>query len=171
MIADIFRMNDHMCILCNRRNHRDNITLLNAHASKRKPACRDGCRISRLSGKNQHRNGIHPAAQDACDGICCPGSCRHTDSSHTVIHPCVCLRCHRTRLLMMLIGTVKLRMMTEGIIHMHGTAAGHCKHIPDSPLCNILSYIIRYFLFHYACFLPSHLFSHTINLPEAWIGI
>ena len=72
---------------------------------------------------------------------------------------------------MMLIGTVKLRMMTKGIIHMHGTAAGHCKYIPDSPLCNILSYIIRYFLFHYACFLPSHLFSHTINLPEAWIGI
>ena len=72
-----------------------------------------------------------------------------------------------TCLFMMLISTVQFRMMSKSIIHMHGTTACYGKHITDSPLCYMIRYIIRYFLFHYACFLPFHLFSQTINLPDA----
>ena len=164
-------MNDHMCIFGDRSDYRNNITLLNAHAAKRKSARRNCRGISRLPGKNKHRNRVHPGAQDTCDRICRARSCRHADSCHTVIHPRIRFCCHRTRLLMMLISAVQLRMMSKRIVHMHRTAASHGKHIPDAPLCNTISYIIRYFLLHSAYFLPSHLFSHTINLPDAWIGI
>ena len=42
----------------------------------------------------------------------------------------------------MLIGAVQLRMMAEGVVHVHGASARHGKHIPHAPFRYIIRYII-----------------------------
>ena len=62
-------------------------------------------------------------------------------------------------------------MMSKRIVQMHRAAARHGKYLADPFLCQTVRNIIRHFLLHILYFLPSHLFSQTMNFPEAWIGI
>ena len=68
---------------------------------------------------------------------------------------------------MMMIEAGQPRVMSQRIVQMHRTAARHRKYLADSFLCQTIRNIIRYFLLHILYFLPFHLFSQTMNFPEA----
>ena len=138
-------MNDHMCIFGDRSDYRNNITLLNAHAAKRKSARRNCRGISRLPGKNKHRNRVKPSSDHTRDCVCSARSCCDTDSCNAVMDSGIAFCCNGTCLLMMIIYTVKSRLMTKSIIKMHCTASSDHKYICNSILnkqfCNIVGYL------------------------------
>ncbi len=148
MVADRLRILHRHGIFRDRLYDGDDVALLDAAASKRQARVADRGRNTGLARENHERLGAHEAAENARHGVGRAGSCRHADRRHAVRDTRVGFRSHGAGLLMVIVGACKARMMAEGVIHVHGKAAGHREDVGDPVVRREIRNVIRNFLFH-----------------------
>ena len=160
MVADIHGVLYHGGIFAHDTRRLCDIEFLISHRPERfsRKACIISCRgiITNLTGYNEHGDGIQPSSQHAGQGIGPSGSCGHAEQSHAVCKTGIGLCRDGTGLLMMVVGAFQPRMMSEGIIQMHGSSAGHGETVRDPPLRQKIRYIIRKSYLH-TIFLPCNI--------------
>ena len=140
--TDSHRINHHLRVLCHARDRLCDVEFLIPHRTNTdsRPARRRV--VAHLSRQNQHRDRVEPSSDHSGDCIRSSRSRRHAEQTDFIVDSRIGFRCHRTRLLMMLIETGKSLLMSECIVQMHRASARHREHLIDSGIDNSLCDIV-----------------------------
>ena len=112
--------------------------LLLAHKAQRKSRAVNAGRISHLPRKHQHTR----------NSVCSARSCGNADSRHLATGSHITLRRHGARLLMLGVGHMELRIMTECVVHKHCTAADKAEYVVYPLVCKVIGYYVGNSFFH-----------------------
>ena len=87
-----------------------------------------------LAGDDEHGNGIGPGAEDAIERIDAAGTGRNVDDAGAACDAGVGLGGHRGSLLVMIADVLDARLVANGVIEVHGSAAGDEKDVAHAPI-------------------------------------
>ena len=152
-VADAVRVGQHLRILRHAVDGLRDIELLVAHRAEAGavllfcPA--RGVVIADLTGDDQHRDGVEPGTEHAGDGIGTARAGGHAEKRRPVVDAGVALRGHRAGLLVVLVERVHALLVAEGVVQMHGTAAGHTEVLGDAVGDEGFGNVVRKLDFHY----------------------
>ena len=104
--------------------------------------------VAYLPADDEHGDGIQPGAQNARNGVCSAGACRHADERGTVVEASISLRGDRRGLFVMIIVAFEACLVAERIVEMHGTPADYGKAICNSVIDEEVRYIVGEANFH-----------------------
>jgi hypothetical protein len=127
--ADVGRVHHRLGELGQGRHHRDDVDLLQAHLAHAAVALEVGA--LGLAGDEQAGRGVEPRAGQAGDGVgpARPGG--EEGATQAAAHLGVGFRRHGAGLLVQVRHALDAGMVEEGIVEVHGPAAGHHEHVAD----------------------------------------
>ena len=134
MIADRLGLGDRLRILRDARDHADDVRLLIAELPQlADQSVRQEQRLAlHLPGNHQHRNRVRPCAEHAIQRVDPAGTAGHVEHPDLIADARIAFRGDGARLLMVAANVVEPRTAPDGVIQVHGTAAGDHEDMADS---------------------------------------
>ena len=143
VIGDRFRVADEDGVLRDALHHADDVDFLIAELTQVRQAIGGHAGLAlHLSGEDQHRDRVGPRAEDAIQRVDAAGSSGDIQDAWSVRDAGIAFRSHGGRLLMMGADVMEPGG-ADGVVEVHGAAAGDQKNVTRAPLFQSAEDVIR----------------------------